>query len=250
MLSVDFDRLALKEGGTLLDLGSGGGRHSFEAMVRRERAVAVDLDESGLRGISEYAAGLCGSESSDLHKVEVLVADARNLPFKDDAFDSAICSEVLEHLDEELAVIEEIKRVTKPKAIVALTVPSFLPEVVNWSISKEYHSAKGGHVRIYTKSELTTLVKGVGFSVLGFARVHALHSPYWWIKSWVGVGKSSHPLASWYESWLVRDMFSPNPLMRAIEERTNWMLGKSLVVYLRNDKENDKENDKVEGAEG
>ncbi|NNN13614.1 MAG: class I SAM-dependent methyltransferase [Acidimicrobiaceae bacterium] len=237
MLSVDFDRLRLTKGGVLLDLGAGGGRHSFEAMIRQARAVAVDLDEAGLRGVSEYAAGLANSETLDLPKVEVLMADARTLPFRDDAFDSAICSEVLEHLDEELAVIEELRRVTKAKAVVALTVPSFFPEIVNWSISKEYHSAKGGHIRIYSKSELAAFVKGAGFSVLGFKRAHALHSPYWWIKSWVGVGNSSHPLAAWYESLLVKDMFSPNALLRSVEERTNWILGKSLVLYLQNDKD-------------
>ncbi len=237
MLTVDFDRLRLAKGGVLLDLGAGGGRHSFEAMIRQTRAVAVDLDEAGLRGVSQYAAGLASLETLDRSKVEVLMADARALPFRDDSFDSAICSEVLEHLEEELAVIEELRRVTKAKAVVALTVPSFFPEIVNWSISKEYHSAKGGHVRIYTKSELATLVKGVGFSVLGFKRAHGLHSPYWWIKSWVGVGNSSHPLASWYESLLVKDMFSPNRLLRTFEERTNWILGKSLVVYLQNDKD-------------
>ncbi len=237
MLSVDFDRLRLSEGGFLLDLGAGGGRHSFEAMIRHARAVAVDLDEAGLRGVSEYAAGLSTSETLGLAKVEVLMADARTLPFRDNVFDSAICSEVLEHLDEELAVIEELRRVTKAKAVVALTVPSFFPEVVNWSISKEYHSAKGGHIRIYTKSELAAFVKGVGFSILGFKRAHAIHSPYWWIKSWVGVDNRSHPLASWYESLLVKDMFSPNVLLRSIEERTNWILGKSLVVYLQNDKD-------------
>ena len=42
MLTVDFDRLGLVRGERLLDLGSGGGRHAFEAMRRGARVTALD----------------------------------------------------------------------------------------------------------------------------------------------------------------------------------------------------------------
>ena len=63
MLTVDFDRLDLRAGERLLDMGCGGGRHAFEAMrrgatrrrarlrrgasSRRSRAVAGAMIEAG-----------------------------------------------------------------------------------------------------------------------------------------------------------------------------------------------------------
>ena len=44
MLTVDFDRLDLRPGQRLLDLGCGGGRHSYEAMRRGATVVALDAD--------------------------------------------------------------------------------------------------------------------------------------------------------------------------------------------------------------
>jgi len=38
MLTVDFRRLKLASGERLLDLGSGGGRHAFEAIAPRRAA--------------------------------------------------------------------------------------------------------------------------------------------------------------------------------------------------------------------
>ena len=44
----------------------------------------------------------------------------------------------------------EIVRVLKPGGHLAVTVPSFLPERICWALSEDYHTAPGGHVRIYT----------------------------------------------------------------------------------------------------
>ena len=41
MLTVDYDRLDLQPGMTVLDLGCGEGRHAFEALRRGAKVVAV-----------------------------------------------------------------------------------------------------------------------------------------------------------------------------------------------------------------
>ena len=42
MLTVDYDRLDLRPGMTVLDLGCGEGRHAFEAYRRGASVIAVD----------------------------------------------------------------------------------------------------------------------------------------------------------------------------------------------------------------
>ena len=46
-------------------------------------------------------------------------------PFKDDTFDEVYCSHVLEHVDDLIKVMKEIKRVSKHGAVVVIRVPHF-----------------------------------------------------------------------------------------------------------------------------
>ena len=44
----------------------------------------------------------------------------------------------------------------------AVTVPRFGPEAVNWALSNEYHDVPGGHVRIYRRSTLVGRLRRAG----------------------------------------------------------------------------------------
>ena len=54
--------------------------------------------------------------------------DGKNFPFEDGTFDSAICSEVLEHVFEPNQFLSEINRVLKKNGLVILTLPFFWDE--------------------------------------------------------------------------------------------------------------------------
>jgi len=64
----------------------------------------------------------CGIEWS-LAKRPPVVADVTRIPFRDGAFDSALCTEVLEHLPDPGSCLDEIHRVVKPGGVVLFTVP-------------------------------------------------------------------------------------------------------------------------------
>ena len=49
MLTIDFERLDLQPGMTVLDAGCGQGRHSLELLRRGCRVWAVDLNAADLR---------------------------------------------------------------------------------------------------------------------------------------------------------------------------------------------------------
>jgi predicted SAM-dependent methyltransferase len=51
--------------------------------------------------------------------------DRRPWPFQDNAFDQFIANDVIEHLDDVVATMEEIHRTGAPGAIVRITVPHF-----------------------------------------------------------------------------------------------------------------------------
>ena len=53
VLTVDFDRLGLRPGDRVLDMGCGAGRHAFEMYRRGADVIAFDMDADELAGVSD-----------------------------------------------------------------------------------------------------------------------------------------------------------------------------------------------------
>jgi ubiquinone/menaquinone biosynthesis C-methylase UbiE len=78
----------------------------------------------------------------------VAQADVTKLPFAGGIFDVVICSEVLEHIEDNQTAVAELVRVLKPGGDLVVTVPRFWPERICWAISQAYQREPGGHIRI------------------------------------------------------------------------------------------------------
>ena len=232
MLTVDFRKFPISPGERVLDLGCGAGRHSFEAYRRGANVVAADLDVRELEPVGGmFAAMRAAGEVSPQASAIAMTADATNLPFPDDSFDKVIAAEILEHVPHDGRAIREITRILRPGGVAAITVPAWLPERVCWALSREYHEVPGGHVRIFTRSELTAKLAAAGLVVTGSHHAHGLHSPYWWLKCAVGVHDDQHPAVRGYHKILVWDIMRGPALTRVSEAALNPLIGKSLVIY-------------------
>ena len=173
MLTVRFDTLGLVPGDLVLDAGAGFGRHAYEVARRGGRIVALDYADDEVRTTrATFGAMLAEGQITVDSYVGALRGDATRLPFPDDTFDRVITSEVLEHIQDDVSAIAELVRVLRPGGSFACTVPSWWPEKVNWKLSDEYHAPKavGGHVRIYSQTELTAKLRAAGLDVRGTHR--------------------------------------------------------------------------------
>ena len=231
MLTVDYRRLGLAAGERLLDVGAGAGRHAFEGLLRGAFTAAVDLDAASLKDAKATAVELLEGRG-DLSCIE---GSALDLPFPDGAFDRVIAAEVLEHIGDDRAAMHELARVVRPGGVVAVTVPRWFPELVNWGLTDEYHAphVPGGHVRIYRESVLRGRLAGAGLRVFDRHHAHGLHTPYWWLRCAVGVSNEGHPLVRAYHSLLVKEMLEQPLSLRLAERVLQPVLGKSLVLYAR-----------------
>ena len=239
MLTVRFDRLGVREGDLLLDMGCGAGRHAFESFKRGARVVAFDYSAAELKDVGGLFAamrdaGEAGTEPGSM--AATTNGDALALPFPDDTFDRVIASEVLEHVSDDRQALQEVFRVLRPGGTLAATVPSWLPEQICWGLSDEYHApfVEGGHVRIFTEPQLRRRMRDAGLRPGAAHHAHALHSPYWWLKCAVGPTNDDHPLVKAYLQVLLWDIAQVQPmgtLTRWAERVLNPVLGKSLVVY-------------------
>ncbi len=232
MLTVDFDRLGLVRGERLLDLGSGGGRHAFEAMRRGARVTALDYSASDLKDVAAVAGAMITSGEAAFEQwAGVVNADALDLPFPSNAFDRVIVSEVLEHVWDDERALTEIARVLRPGGRIAATVPTRWPERVSWALNWHYHDTPGGHVRVYRQHELELKLEHAGFFLCGSHHAHAFHSPYWWLKCAYGLDNTEAAPVRRYHDFLCM-LIERNPRWARVTERAlNPVLGKSVVLY-------------------
>ncbi|MFM7737318.1 MAG: methyltransferase domain-containing protein [Alphaproteobacteria bacterium] len=238
MLTVDVDRLGLRPGSRLLDVGCGAGRHvRATRRLRGVTGVGVDLGREEVSATSrslheldalpEEAGGTVDGAAPWL----VARASGYELPFASESFDCVIVSEVLEHLHDDARALREVSRVLKPGGVLAVSVPRTWPEAVCWALSKRYRNTPGGHLRIYRRSEIASLVRRAGYRITGSHFAHALHAPFWWLKCAVGVDDENSPLVRAYHRFLVWDLMERPRITRWLETALNPIVGKSLVLY-------------------
>ena len=218
----------------MLDAGAGFGRHAFALARDGANVVALDYTLGEVEATrATFAAMSEAGEIPEERFVGGLRGDATRLPFADSSFDRVITSEVLEHIEADTTAINEFARVLKPGGTFAATVPTWLPEKINWMLSDEYHAPKsvGGHVRIYSATELKAKLRSAGLTVTGSHHAHALHSPYWWLKCAVGVRRDDHRLVEAYRRMLEWEIVKQPRALKVVERAASPLLGKSYIVY-------------------
>jgi SAM-dependent methyltransferase len=103
--------------GLALDIGVGTGYTTFSVFGQRP-TVCVDIDTGNLRHYRERVGVVAGAR-----RPLCVAALATALPFRADAFRFVLCSEVLEHLDDDVGAVAEIARVLDPDGAAVITVP-------------------------------------------------------------------------------------------------------------------------------
>jgi len=105
-LNTQLPKLADRERGTLVDLGCG--RQPYRSLCGGlfKRIIAADLNVRS--------------------RIDVRL-DVSGLPFKDEAFDVVLFTEVIEHVHESTRAISEIRRVLKKEGRVLITWPFMYP---------------------------------------------------------------------------------------------------------------------------
>jgi len=234
VITVDFDRLRIRPGYRILDIGCGSGRHACAAS-RFEKVVVIGSDIS-FDDVMEAKKKLIYQESLGEHGGGVwgtMASDILSLPFRSSAFDLVILSEVLEHIHNQDAAIREAIRVLKPGRDLVVSVPRYLPERICWALSENYHKANNGHIRIYKRKKLTTRLEDAGVRKWTAHFAHSLHTPYWWLKCLVDPTRDDSKLVNLYHRFLVWDMMKKPMFTRFLDYLLNPVLGKSVVLYMR-----------------
>lgn len=232
MITMDFKRLGIAPGNRVLDIGCGEGRHTIRA-CRESCAVCIggDFGYDNLMATKSKLQFHADLDDLSCRNWALSAMDITALPFEDNSFDVVICSEVLEHIPDDDKAVSELIRIVKPGKILAVSVPRAWPEWICWQLSDEYYNADMGHVRIYSKKKIIEKFRNKGPKYLGCHYAHSIHSPYWWLKCFVGPTRTDSIAVNLYHRLLVLDLMKKPALTTFIDRLLNPVLGKSLVLY-------------------
>ena len=227
LLTVDLERLDVRPGHRLLDAGCGEGRHCFGALERGARVVGLDLDRDSLR----QAAAALRFRARERGSLGALIqGNAFRLPFPDGCFDRVICSEVMEHVHDFRGAARELARVTRPAGRLAVTIPTATSEHLYLRLGDDYFESPGGHIRIFRPRSLAEGLAAAGFATLGVGFAHGLHTPYWALRSLVGLPRSDESrLVQGYRWLLIRATLSR--FLEGVERVLDRICPKSVILY-------------------
>ena len=76
--------------------------------------------------VNKLEAKLKSSENQDIKNIESILGSAYKLPFEDSSFDLGYMVTVLQEIPDKKRALKEVRRVLKPKGILAVT--EFLPD--------------------------------------------------------------------------------------------------------------------------
>jgi SAM-dependent methyltransferase len=227
LLTVDLERLRIRPGDRVLDAGCGEGRHCFGALERGARVVGLDLDRPSL----EAGARPLRNRAGELNSLgAMLQGDAFHLPFQDASFDRVICSEVMEHVHDFRGAARELARVTRPGGTLAVTIPTATSEHLYLRLGDDYFESPGGHIRIFRPRTLAEGLAAAGFATVGVGFAHGLHTPYWVLRSVMGLPRAdSSLLVRSYRQFLIRATASR--FLERVERVLNRICPKSVILY-------------------
>ena len=129
----------------ILDVGCGTGANLL-MLSKYGDAEGVD--------ISEDALAFCRERGLD----KVKLGAGEELPYDDDTFDLITALDVVEHMDDDLAGLREMRRVLRPGGRVLLFVPTFM---FLWGVQDDVSN----HRRRYRLPELRRVLEEAGFEI-------------------------------------------------------------------------------------
>jgi len=134
-----LNRLSVKRGEQILDVGCGVGFLSYEIALQTGdsgRVSGIDQNSEMIRHASNRCESLRNTEFSE--------ANAEDLPFPEESFDAACCTQVLLYVNDVAQVLSGIRRVLKPAGRIIIVETDWRGVVLNSdydSITRKIFSA-------------------------------------------------------------------------------------------------------------
>jgi SAM-dependent methyltransferase len=133
------------DGARLLDIGCGAG-NMIHHLSRYGQVKGLEIDERPVKKARE--------RGYDVQQFDA----TQPMPFSDNTFDAVTTLDVIEHNEDDMAILADSWRILKPGGHIVITVPAFM---WLWTHNDDLNA----HVRRYTRGELGEKLEKTGFKV-------------------------------------------------------------------------------------
>lgn len=149
---------------SLVDVGCGTGAFTMGAARRGYRALGLSWDARN-QAVAQERAKICHADTASFQVQDVRRLDERaDLA---DQFDVAICCECIEHILDDVKLMQDIARCLKPEGVLLLTTPNLSYKPMAYDNENFTVVENGAHVRRgYSRDDLTRLCQQSGFDVM------------------------------------------------------------------------------------
>ena len=179
----------------ILDAGCGSGRNMVE-LARHGTVTGVELSSVSVERARERGVG------------EVISGSVLDMPFAAESFDLAVSLDVIEHLEDDLAALRELRRTVTAGGALMVTVPAY-----PWLWSG--HDVINHHHRRYTRRSLQSVAERAGWEQVRTTYFNSLLLPVAIVLRVLDRLTPSKPTESSLDLWV-----PPEPL--------NWLLERPL----------------------
>jgi ubiquinone/menaquinone biosynthesis C-methylase UbiE len=205
-----FSQLQPHVKGRTLEVGCGSG--NFTALIAQHcsELLAVDLDEGYVRQTR--------SRLKSYSHVNVITADATTMEstqLLNRPFDTIIMLDVLEHIEDDVAVLQKLGQMLAPGGTLIVKVPA---------IASLYNSLDKavGHHRRYTAKTLRAALDKAAYTQMTLSYFNLVGILGWWLNGAKGRVTPPGEQVGWFDRCV--------PLFQSVEDRLGCPVGLSLFA--------------------
>jgi len=156
----------LKRGMKVLDIGCGAGTVDFYLADKGFNVTGIDISDIAIKSCLQTKK-ILGDTNTKFHQSYFPKDKIK------EKYDFIILSEVIEHLEDDNSAIKEIYKLLKPKGILFLSTPSINAPLHKLGLTEKFDK-EVGHVRRYSSTGLSKLIKDNGFKVIKIKNVEGI----------------------------------------------------------------------------
>jgi 2-polyprenyl-3-methyl-5-hydroxy-6-metoxy-1,4-benzoquinol methylase len=188
-----WDLVAPFVGGRVLEIGSGTGLMT-KFLAGKTRVTATDVDQDYVQLLSRT---FDGNPNVEVKHLDLATLDQDGIPKK--AYDTVVCSNVLEHIEDDRSALAAMREVLQPGGRVVLIIPAV--KGIYGEIDRAIH-----HYRRYSRNEIEEKLHAAGLEVEHLSYFNMLGVPGWWLNAVVlrrrAVPGFQAKLNDWLVPWL------------------------------------------------
>jgi ubiquinone/menaquinone biosynthesis C-methylase UbiE len=143
----------------VLDLGCGHGGSTLFCARRGAHVIFTDSEAEKIEALRARV------RETPARQADGIVSNSLPLPLADNLASKVIALEVLEHVEQPLAILQELVRVGRPGAQYFISVPDQASEDLQRAVAPALHFESPNHINVFSREAFAELVESAGLII-------------------------------------------------------------------------------------